>query len=162
MTRPIDKFDIGWFDTQLRQYQKNNDMIAKFKKDKSDEQEYVKNYWNAKIERAENDQNIIKADLANYMSQFGATSQTTAFGNVHLSKTQSKIDWGSTKDQRVLAQSMPDEYIRRDLDKSALKKALAVTTSGKVVWKDTGEIVKGLSGTYGGEKTIVIRKGDKS
>lgn len=162
MIRPIEEFDIGWFDTQLREYQKNKDFIEKTKKNKRDEIEYVTNFWNAKLMRLQQDQEIIKADLANYLDQFGATSQTTAFGNVHLAKTQSKIDWGTAKSQRELAESIPDEFTRKSLNKSALKDALAVSSDGKVYWKDTGELVKGLTGEQGGEKTIVIRKGDKS
>lgn len=162
MTRLIEEFDVGWFDTQLREYQKNKDFIEKTKKNKRDEIEYVNNFWNAKLMRLQKDQDIIKADLANYLDQFGATSQTTAFGNVHLAKTQSKIDWGTAKSQRDLAETMPEQFTRKSLNKTALKEALGVNSDGKVFWKDTGEVVKGLTGEQGGEKTIVIRKGEKS
>lgn len=162
MTRSIEDFDIGWFDNQLREYQKNASLLDNLKKQKSDELEYVKNYWTSKMERTEQEQSVIKADLANYLDQFGATSQTTAFGNVHLAKTQSKIDWGTAKSQRDLAETMPEQFTRKSLNKTALKEALGVNSDGKVFWKDTGEVVKGLTGEQGGEKTIVIRKGEKS
>lgn len=157
----MQEFDPAWFDHQLRQYQANRRQLESLNKDRKAELDYVNNYYAALTKKIYQEQDIIKSDLGDYLKRCGKTSETTAFGNVHLQTAGNKFYWKdlTTKQKRAIADRLPDEYVNREPKEGLINKNATITDSGQVVLNDTGEIIEGLTGKQGGYKTISIRKG---
>ena len=162
MIEKFDEFDTGWFDNQMRRYQSNKRKLEKLDKQKKAELEYVRNYYLAQANEIDKEQEIIKVDLWNYLNLYGMTSQSTAFGNAHLTTAGDKFFWKdlSAKQKREIAEKLPDEYVNREPKQGAINKNATITDDGRVVLNDTGEIIEGLTAKKGGYKTIAIRKGE--
>lgn len=161
MVEEFNSFDPGWFDHQLREYQKNNRKLDQLEKKKKQELDYVKTFYAKQEEKINAEQELIKSDLGDYLHKYSMTSQTTAFGNVHLQTAGNKFYWKdlTAKQKRAIADRLPDEYVNREPKEGLINKNATITDSGQVVLNDTGEIIEGLTGKQGGYKTISIRKG---
>lgn len=161
MTDFTGEYDAGWINHQMREFQKNKENLEAIKEKKRQEKEEIDNFYRHETDQLEQEQDLIKQDMARYLNQYGMTSVTTSMGNAHLTTQGDKLNWQdlSAQDKRDVAKQLPDDLVNRTPKQGAVMKAVVIQPNGTVVMKDTGEIIKGLTGTQGGTKTIVFKKG---
>ena len=161
MTDFTGEYDAGWINHQMREFQKNKKNLEAIKEKKRQEKEEIDNFYRHETDQLEQEQDLIKQDMARYLNQYGMTSVTTSMGNAHLTTQGDKLNWQdlSAQDKRDVAQQLHDDLVNRMPKQGAVMKAVVIQSNGTVVMKDTGEIIKGLTGTQGGTKTIVFKKG---
>lgn len=152
--------DVEAINQRLRQYKENKELITEAEKAKKKEIEEVNNFYDYKINKAEKDNELLMAELLNFIDlEHGQTSVTTSMGNVQARTTKNKYNWGSKSDQEEAIKQLPAAMTKQVLilDKQMIKNNTLITDDGKVVIADTGEVIKGLSGIKGGKKQCVIR-----
>lgn len=161
MTDINDQYDAGWVNHQLREYYANLEKLDQLKEQKKKELAELNAYYFNHTNQMAQENELIKEDLRNYLDQFGMTGVTTSMGNVHFMTKGDKINWQDlkAKELREVGKHLPDEYVNRVPNKSAIKKNTIIDLHGNVVFKDTGEIIPGITGEKGGTKTVAIRKG---
>ena len=145
---------------RLRQYKKNKKLIEEAKASEKAEIDEVKNFYESKIKRAEDDNAILMAELLGFIdTEHGQTSVSTSMGNVQARTTSDSWKWGGAVAQRKAMKQLPSDLLKTvtELDKAKIKEATTITDDGKVILNETGEIIEGLSGVKGGKKQCVIR-----
>nr|DAX90335.1 MAG TPA: hypothetical protein [Caudoviricetes sp.] len=155
------EYDAGWINHQMREFQKNKKNLEAIKEKKRQEKLEIDNYYKRETDGIEQEQELIKQDMARYLNQYGMISVSTSMGNVHITTMGDKLNWKdlNASEKRAVATQLPDDLVNRTPKASAVMKAVAIQPDGTVVLKETGEILKGITGQQGGTKTVVFRKG---
>lgn len=155
------EYDAGWVNHQMREYQKNKANLEALKEKKRQEKDEIDNFYRHETDQLEQEQDLIRQDMARYLNQYGMTSVTTSMGNAHLTTQGDKLNWEdlNASERRAVGSQLPDELVTREPKKGDVMKAVVIQHDGTVVLKETGEIITGLTGKQGGAKTIVFKKG---
>lgn len=161
MTDFTGEYDAGWINHQMREFQKNKKNLEAIKEKKRQEKEEIDNFYRHETDQLEQEQDLIKQDMARYLNQYGMTSVTTSMGNAHVTTQGDKLNWEdlNSSERRAVGSQLPDELVTREPKKGDVMKAVVIQHDGTVVLKETGEIITGLTGKQGGAKTIVFKKG---
>ena len=161
MTDFTGEYDAGWVNHQMREYRKNKANLEAIQEKKRQEKAEIDNYYQHQAREIQEEQELIKQGMARYLNQFGMTSVSTSMGNAHLVRQGDKLNWNdlNASERRAVGNQLPDNLVTREPKKGDVMNAVAIQQDGTVVLKETGEILKGITGKLGGTKTVVFKKG---
>lgn len=161
MTDFTGEYDAGWVNHQYRQYVKLSKNLKAIDEKKRQEKAEIDAYYAHEQKLAEEQKEQISEDMARYLDQYGMTSVSTSQCNIHIRRKGDKLLWKdlNAAETREVGNQLPDNLVNRVPKKGDLLKAVVIQNDGTVVLKETGEILKGLQGQLGGQKTVVFKKG---
>lgn len=148
---------VGIMNLKLRDYKKKLIELQKLSKTKKLELQSVRDFYDPKIEEANHKINELQEELMGVVESSGNKSLTSSLGRVTVSTSRNpKFKFPSDQD---FMKSLPVEYTHLaepelELEKQKLERDVTITDDGRVVFKDTGEIVKGASATPAGQKSF--------